>query len=83
MATNKEWIVNLEASLGALQDNLNRRETSVSDKLQQLESTLSKVYDFLFTRQDLVSCNGKEYSRSSNGHFCEATDTGKPLFSSQ
>ena len=49
MTTNKEWIENLKTSFGMLQDSLSRMELGISDKLQQLDSAISKVFDILLT----------------------------------
>jgi hypothetical protein len=46
MTTNKERIENLEAALGGLQANFSRMELGVTDKLQQLESDITRYLKF-------------------------------------
>ena len=83
MATNKQRIENLEVSLGVLQDSLNRVESGINDKLQQLESAISKVSDLLIACTDPSFSASKDRRGSSNGRFREIVETWKPFFNSQ
>lgn len=40
MTTNKEIIENLEASMGGVQDHLNRVEIGLVNRIRQLEDTI-------------------------------------------
>ncbi|KAL4379488.1 hypothetical protein GQ457_02G040490 [Hibiscus cannabinus] len=79
MTTNKERIENLETALGTVQDQLSKLETSISAKLQQMETSLSKTTDALLSKQEPISSHAnssigrsqhaKEESRGSGRSF--------------
>jgi hypothetical protein len=83
MTTNKERIENLEAALGGLQADFNRMELGVTDKLQQLETVISKISEVLLTRQEPSSSNVNERSGQSFGaRSRENIEGGRSMFSS-
>ena len=55
MSTNKKRIKNLGASFGDLQTKFDRMEVGVGDKLQQIEATISRMFDILITRHETSS----------------------------
>jgi hypothetical protein len=84
MTTNKERIENLEAALGGLQDNFNKMELGVTDKLQQLEAAISRISEVLLPRQEPNSSNVQERSGQAFGaRSRDTTDGGRSMFSSK
>ena len=89
MATNKERIESLEVGLGALQDNFSRMKLGVTDKLHQLEATISKVAEALFSKQEPSSSNANHNGNSTGcshiiGEDSQEGSAGRrPMFSSQ
>ncbi|KAK8482065.1 hypothetical protein V6N11_063350 [Hibiscus sabdariffa] len=73
MSTTREWIENLETSLGSVQDQLHRLETNITDKIQQLENAVSKATDALLSKQEPTS----SHVNSSTGLFQQAKEESR------
>ena len=56
MASNKERIESLEAGLGGLREGMNRMELGVA-KLQQMEETINRLSEALFSNKEGSSNN--------------------------
>jgi hypothetical protein len=96
LETNKERIENLEASLGGLQNNFNRMEAGVTDKLHHIEDVLSKLSEVMLSNpnalvNNTVGTNPSDPATSSpNGRprslreeSRDVTEGGRPMFSSK
>ena len=55
MATNKERIENLEASLGGLQESFSHMELGMTDKLHHLEDAVGKICEALLVKDGASS----------------------------
>ena len=57
MTTNKERIEWMEVELREMQDNMQRMEVGINDKLAHIEETLSKLAESFNTSKDTPSTN--------------------------
>lgn len=82
MATNKERIEYLEAGLGEVQDGMHQMELGMADKFKQLEMTLSRISDALFSNKDSTGHSTHEREGSSR-HTKDESDGGRLVVSSK
>ena len=68
MSTNKERIESLEAGLDGLQDGAHRMELGMADKFNQLEATLNRISEVLFSNKESTIHNTHEQDAYSRSH---------------
>ncbi|KAK0588855.1 hypothetical protein LWI29_006264 [Acer saccharum] len=85
MASNKERIESLEAGLGGLREGMNQMELGVA-KLQQMEETINRLSEALFSNKEGSSNNSSSrdgYSRINKEDNREEPEGNRQIFSSK
>ncbi|KAJ8749838.1 hypothetical protein K2173_013241 [Erythroxylum novogranatense] len=82
MASNKERIKTLEVGLGQLQDSVSQMERGFADKLQQIETAISKLSESALPSRDGASSMGDRNSQVRANRE-EIREGGRSTFSSK